>query len=205
MRKLSQHDDTAPLEIDEEDFRLFRNESNSALGTLPKPALPSMTSESSEIVVRYTESTEQADGSGTVTEDKSLPVDDSEFGEIGSRGAHRRSVRSILDAIHSHGHPPLPAATPLGFQPQFRSNPLVDDPRILAMAEQMQAQSVVQNSEHHMAEAESRLQGKGTTSSSTSLRDRPDPDPAENPQTPPSTPLAATSATEGNENDYGPF
>ena len=80
-----------------------------------------------------------------------------------------------------------------------------DNPRILAMAEQMQAQSVVQNSEHHMAEAESRLQGKGTTSSSTSLRDRPDPDPAENPQTPPSTPLAATSATEGNEYDYGPF
>ena len=59
-----------------------------------------------------------------------------------------------------------------------------DNPRILAMAEQMQAQSVIQNSEHHMAEAESRLQGKGTTSSSTSLRDYPNPDPAENPQTP---------------------
>lgn len=165
-----------------------------------------MTSDTSEIVVRYTEPMEQADGSGSgggvTSGDQSPHVDDSRFsGTESSGGAHRRISRSILDAIHSHGNPSSLPTNELGFKSQFHSNPLVEDPHILAMVEQLQAQGEVQSPEHHLTEAEDSLQGKGT-SSSTSLQDHTAPQRAENPPTPPSTPLAATSVTEGIEYDY---
>ena len=202
---MSQHSDStsAPLEIDDEDFRLFRNESNSALGSPPKRPPPSMRSDLSEIVVRYTGLGEQTDvgagagagagGGGTEAVDNTKTPPRSEatqFAEHGSKDEQidRRSKRrSIMDAIHSAS----PPSNELGFKPQFRSNPLMD-PHILAMAEQLQAHGEGHSPHRPMSPDEDKQQGKALASSPRVL-DRS----TENPPTPPSTPLAATSATEG--------
>ena len=196
MRKLSQQTDgSAPLEIDDEDFRLFRNRSSlDAASPEKRPPPPgSMRSELSEIVVRYAGAAERGDG-GWGAAREGIDDDPSRL-ESGreSREMHRRSIRSIMDAIHSGGHGSSPTTTTGGGElgkPRYRSNPLVDDPHILAMAEQLQAQE---------GGGRTRTLDQEKATSSTSLLLAAGGSPRSgNPPTPPSTPLAATSAVEGN-------